>query len=211
MGRLIDQKRAARGWLANLLMVRSIVMALLAFGTGPLVGASTTVVAAGEYRYDAVSSSRVEHVRQGWSPESSDRVHQRRNIGVDQSSGGSSFAIDSRFATEAAPTRIAGELPPSSLGTADHHLFPQKFRSDFANAGVDIDQFTVTVDHNWTHLRGIHGKGLPAQGMPGRWNQRWADFFEANPNATATDIYQFGGSLMDEFGLSGLPVHPYKG
>jgi len=83
-------------------MVRSIVMALLAFGTGLLVGASTTVVAAGEYRYDAVSSSRVEHVRQGWPPESSDRVHQRHNIGVDQSSGGSSFAIDSQIATNSA-------------------------------------------------------------------------------------------------------------
>jgi hypothetical protein len=116
----------------------------------------------------------------------------------------------SAFVAPSSPgTRIAGELPPSSLGVADHHIFPQQWRTRFADAGVGIDQFTVPVDHDWTHLRGIYGKGLPNQGMPGRWNQRWSEFLDANPNATATDIYQFGGSLMDEFGLSGLPIHPY--
>lgn len=75
---------------------------------------------------------------------------------------------------------------------------------------MNIDDYTVTVDHQWTHLKGLHGRGVPTQGMPGRWNQRWGEFFDANPNATAKDIYQHGGQLMDEYGLSGLPIHPYR-
>ena len=94
---------------------------------------------------------------------------------------------------------------------ADHHLFPQQQREFFSVRGIDIDQHTVTINHNTTHLRGVHGSGLPNQGMPGRWNQRWGEFIEANPNASAKDVYQFAGSLMDEYGLSGLPIHPYKG
>lgn len=93
---------------------------------------------------------------------------------------------------------------------ADHHVFPKQFRSRFGDAGINIDDFTVTINHNTTHLRGVHFSGLPNQGMPGGWNKRWAEFFDGNPNASATDIYQFGGGLMDEFGLSGLPIHPYR-
>ncbi len=77
------------------------------------------------------------------------------------------------------PGAIAGKTPP----LADHHLFPQQFRAQFERAGVNIDEFTVTVDRT-THLRGLHGNGLPDLGMPGKWNQRWAEFFDANPSAT---------------------------
>lgn len=45
--------------------------------------------------------------------------------------------------------------------------------------------------------------------MPGRWNARWAEWMSNNPGATARDIYQFGGKLMDEFGISHLPLVPY--
>jgi hypothetical protein len=33
----------------------------------------------------------------------------------------------------------------------------------------------------------------------------------SNPNASAKDVYQFGGRLMDEYGLSGLPIRRYGG
>jgi hypothetical protein len=36
------------------------------------------------------------------------------------------------------------------------------------------------------------------------------EFIEANPNATAKEVYQFGGKLMDQFGLSNLPIVPYR-
>jgi hypothetical protein len=52
-----------------------------------------------------------------------------------------------------------------------------------------------------------HGRGVGD--MPGRWNDRWQAFIDANPNATATDVFQCGGRLMDEYGLSGLPIVPF--
>lgn len=91
---------------------------------------------------------------------------------------------------------------------ADHHIFPRQFRNFFSQRGVNIDDFTITVEHQITHLRGIHGRGNMGQ-FPGRWNQRWQEFIDNNPNATAKDIYDFGGRLMDEFGLGHLPIHPF--
>lgn len=45
-----------------------------------------------------------------------------------------------------------------------------------------------------------------AGNMPGRWNPRWRDFISQNPNAEAKEIYQFAGKVLDEFGLSHLPI-----
>jgi hypothetical protein len=59
------------------------------------------------------------------------------------------------------------------------------------------------------HLAGVHGRG--ADGLPGRWNARWRDFIANNPKATAKDIYQYGGRLMDEYGLGGQSIKPYGG
>ncbi|HXG45260.1 MAG TPA: DUF2380 domain-containing protein, partial [Gemmatimonadales bacterium] len=104
--------------------------------------------------------------------------------------------------------RAAGGAP--KLLTAgklvDHHIFPQQFRRFFQSKGIDIDQFTVRIGET-THLKGVHGRGLG--NMPGGWNARWSEFIDANPGATPKDIYQFAGRLMDEFGLSGLPIAPY--
>jgi len=58
-------------------------------------------------------------------------------------------------------------------------------------------------------LAGVHGRG--ADGLPGGWNARWREFIGENPNASATEIYQHGGRLMDEYGLSGQPIRPYGG
>lgn len=46
--------------------------------------------------------------------------------------------------------------------------------------------------------------------MPGRWNDRWRNFIENNPNASQREIYQFGGRLMDEYGLTNYRIHPYR-
>ncbi len=114
-------------------------------------------------------------------------------------------------ATEAAPF---GEIGPAGnpglLPTQQHHVFPQKYRSTFENAGVAIDDFTVPLNRT-QHLKGVHGSGLPGQGLPGRWNQRWGEWLDANPGAGAKEIFQQGGQMMDDFGLGGLPIGPYKG
>lgn len=78
---------------------------------------------------------------------------------------------------------------------ADHHIFPQQFRKFFEQRGINIDRFTVSVGEV-THLRGLHGKGNGC--LPGKWNQRWRSFIEETPNASTSEVYQFGGKPMDE-------------
>jgi hypothetical protein len=46
--------------------------------------------------------------------------------------------------------------------------------------------------------------------MPGNWNIKWRHFIESNPNATRKEVYQFGGQLLDEFGLGHLQIIKYK-
>jgi hypothetical protein len=45
--------------------------------------------------------------------------------------------------------------------------------------------------------------------MPGKWTEKWDEFIENNPNASASDVYRFGGKLMDEYGLSHFELGPY--
>lgn len=96
---------------------------------------------------------------------------------------------------------------PGALKLGKHHIFPQQFRKFFASRGIDIDKHTLQIAQDTTHAKGVHGKGLGK--MPGRWNQRWKEWMLKNPKATATEIYQFGGKLMDEYGLSHLPIVPW--
>ena len=103
----------------------------------------------------------------------------------------------------------SSRLLTGSENLAQHHVFPQQFRGWFSQQGVNnIDDFTVTVDQNVTHLRAIHGGGNMGQ-MPGAWNAEWSDFIQNNPNASPLQIYQQGGRMMDDFGIGNLPLHPY--
>jgi hypothetical protein len=88
----------------------------------------------------------------------------------------------------------------------DHHLLPVQFKDFFAARGINIDDHTITVSRG-VHLRGIHGKAWGYS--PGLWNKKWEEWIKANPNATQKDIYQQLGRMMDEFGLTGYPIHPY--
>jgi hypothetical protein len=102
----------------------------------------------------------------------------------------------------------AGRLGAPTGRLADHHIFPRQFEAFFSQRGIDIHSFTITVDHHITHLRGIHGRGNHGQ-FPGRWNQLWQDFIDNTPNASALEVYQFAGRLLDDFGLGHLPIHPH--
>lgn len=131
---------------------------------------------------------------------------------------------------DCSPLMLLGLLPliPSSFGNKvddvfgilpapkiqKHHLFPQQFKNQFEKIGIKIDELTVELTER-LHLQGIHGKGgfvgpgdivIPAE----KWNVLWSDFFKNNPNPSSKEIYQFAGQLMDAFGLSGLPIVPYK-
>jgi hypothetical protein len=93
-----------------------------------------------------------------------------------------------------------------------HHIFPQKFRIWFAQRSIDIDLYTIKLSRS-IHLRGIHGKGgFVGPGsveFPGKWNSYWQAFIDTNPHATPKEVYQFGGYLMDLFGLSDIAITPY--
>jgi Predicted lipoprotein of unknown function (DUF2380) len=93
---------------------------------------------------------------------------------------------------------------------ADHHIIPafrgkSKPYADFIKErGINVDDFTITVSSGkgGQHMNFIHGRG--------KWNQKWMEFIDNNPNATAKDIYQNAGKMMDDYGLSSYPIHPYK-
>ncbi|MEM7487379.1 MAG: DUF2380 domain-containing protein [Bacteroidota bacterium] len=88
-----------------------------------------------------------------------------------------------------------------------HHVLPQNFRPWFKSRGIsNIDDFTVRISEA-THLRGVHGRGLG--NLPGRWNQHWADFIKANPNASPSQIFHHAEGLLRRYGLEHLPYVPY--
>jgi hypothetical protein len=45
---------------------------------------------------------------------------------------------------------------------------------------------------------------------PGRFNAQWQRFIDLYPDATPLQVYQYGGWLMDRYGLSGLALIPYR-
>ena len=126
----------------------------------------------------------------------------------EETSVGESGAGESGSKTE---VLLLETTKPITGKTNDHHIIPafrgkSKPYADFISArGIDVDQYTITVDagKGGKHMNIIHGKG--------GWNQKWMDFIDNNPNATAKDIYQFAGKMMDDYGLSGYTIHPYGG
>lgn len=117
-------------------------------------------------------------------------------------------AVCARFARLCvllAPFILSGDTP-QYVPLHDHHIFPQQFRKYFEQRGIDIDQYTVTMDGP-THLEGVHGSGVGE--MPGQWNKAWADFIAKNPAATRQQIFDFAGQLMKRYGISSSEIHPY--
>ena len=80
-----------------------------------------------------------------------------------------------------------------------HHLFPQarEFRAFFRSAGIDINKFTVKMTQAAHRLLpdGLH----TAAG--GNWNKVWREFKEANPNATAQQIWDQLEKMLKDFGI----------
>ncbi|MCB0096960.1 MAG: DUF2380 domain-containing protein [Caldilineaceae bacterium] len=91
-----------------------------------------------------------------------------------------------------------------------HHIFPklrgsseasEVYRQFFKKHNINVDDFAVEVSeslHKHLHRAGNN------------WVTRWKQWIDANPNATTTEIYQFAGSLMDEYGINSLPIVPYE-
>jgi hypothetical protein len=88
-----------------------------------------------------------------------------------------------------------------------HHIFnvfrgsspgSQVYRDFFKKHGIDIDAHTVEISKA-THLR-LHEAG-------NNWTTKWKAWIDANPNASTQD--QQAGRMMDEYGISHLPIVPY--
>lgn len=107
---------------------------------------------------------------------------------------------------EQALIRAAVDLLPAPT-FQDHHIFPRQFMGFFSELGINIDDYTVTLGRT-THLQGIQGSGLGD--MPGRWNQQWGSFIDRYPSATATQVYQQAGRMIDQYGFGDLRIHPYR-
>ena len=79
-----------------------------------------------------------------------------------------------------------------------HHIFPQQFRPEFEEAGIDIDQ--ETIEMTLEEHRALHSDG---------YNQEWGDFFDENPNASEGQIRDFATELQNDRGLADRPIIPF--
>ena len=82
--------------------------------------------------------------------------------------------------------------------TEFHHIFPRQFREQFAQKGIDVDDFTIALtkkDH-----RGM-GKGL--QYVPTNWNNEWNDWLLANPDFTQKQAAEKAQTMLRKAGCKG--------
>ena len=95
-----------------------------------------------------------------------------------------------------------------------HHIFnlfrgsspqSQKYREFFDKLGLKSnirDRYTVEMPASF-HRNWIHAKGR-------NWTTRWKQWIDNNPNANLQDVYHQAGVMMEEAGISHLPLVPYR-
>ena len=106
----------------------------------------------------------------------------------------------------------AGGTSAATSPPNDHHVFPQEFREWFAGGGrnIDIDKFMVELPEN-VHLDQLHAQNIDTSAGPmnfkpgGIWNENWRQFIDANQNATAGQVMEFGRTMCVGFGIAGCP------
>jgi hypothetical protein len=89
---------------------------------------------------------------------------------------------------------ISCEDEIAAPGVNLHHLFPQQFKNDFLEKGVDIDKFTIPLDpksHQNLHFN------------PVNWNNEWRDYLINNPNASQKDLYNKAEQMLSTSGGRG--------
>ncbi len=94
---------------------------------------------------------------------------------------------------------IVGLLPkPVRANYPWHHLLPQRFRTEFARLGINVDDHLVVLPKEMHEL--IHGGGPRG----GDWNNAWEAWLANNPNATPQDVFKQIGVFIYDFGLDGI-------
>jgi len=82
-----------------------------------------------------------------------------------------------------------GEVELLNDGLEIHHLLPREFEGIFEEAGLDIEEYTVTIRKSKHRLR--VGNGLHTNLNPGgNWNRVWEKFLANPKNRTAPVILE---------------------
>ncbi|AQS94502.1 hypothetical protein BXQ17_10685 [Polaribacter sp. BM10] len=86
-------------------------------------------------------------------------------------------------------SKVTGALPPNSQA---HHVLPQKFRSSFEKAKINIDNPIFGAWWEKTdHLNNAW-----------KYNEEWSSFFSSNSNPSQETIFNFAEGLMKKYGVS---------
>jgi hypothetical protein len=75
-----------------------------------------------------------------------------------------------------------------------HHIFPQQFKNDFLEKGIDIDKFTIPLDQK-SH-KNLHFN-------PVNWNNEWKDYLIKNQTASQKDLYNKAEKMLSASGGRG--------
>jgi hypothetical protein len=83
---------------------------------------------------------------------------------------------------------LTGKSADDAVGMQAHHVFPQKFRDEFNDLGINVDDphFGAWVDS--TH-----------QNWSPEYNERWAEFLQTDPSVE--EVFQFAKDLAEEYGF----------
>jgi hypothetical protein len=90
------------------------------------------------------------------------------------------------------------EAGTTGAAAETHHLLPREstLKSYFESAGLNIDDYTVSIDKATHRLRpdGVHTGSSS-------WNKQWKEFMAANPKASQQEILQQLESMKADFGI----------
>ncbi|MGE3311447.1 MAG: DUF2380 domain-containing protein [Limisphaerales bacterium] len=113
--------------------------------------------------------------------------------------------LDESRATEDQSAEVTANQP---FATEQHHVFPQQYREEFAEQGIDVDRYTIDVDRD-NHQGVIH-----AADEFGNRNPDWTDYYaqaRENPDsATRESMIEHAQQMMDDQGLSHQDMHAYR-
>jgi hypothetical protein len=93
--------------------------------------------------------------------------------------------------------------------TDRHHIFPQEFRDQLEELGIDIDQYTIELKRFTEHIP-LH-QGVNTEEWAGTYNDHWAVFLEQK-GITADDAIEFAIEFLNQLGLAGpeYPIVPFR-
>ena len=97
-------------------------------------------------------------------------------------------------------TLVDSESNSVLVNTEKHHLFPQQFRGQFADQGINIDDFAVEIPAD-LHQSLHYGNG------GGVWNADWRGFLMDEPSRE--EMMQFKDTMIEKYGLGGYPIVKY--